>query len=187
MKTTILYLFPLFIFLNKNFSQQPLQAIGQWREHLPYKSAIDVAAGNGKVYCATPYSLFLIDIAVNSIDRMSRITGLNETGVSAISYDQVNEKLLIAYQNSNIDIVYRNDLFNVPEIKRDNITGDKTIYDVFAFNKKFYLSSGLGVIVIDADRYEVDDTWFIANNGGQVKVNGLTADGSFFMLPQLKA
>src|SRR5687767_2311145 len=180
MKTTILYLFTLLIFLNKNFSQQPLQAIGQWREHLPYKSAIDVTAGNGKVYCATPYSLFSIDIVENSIDRMSRITGLSETGVSAISYDELNEKLLIAYQNSNIDIVYRNDIFNVPDIKRDNITGDKSIYDVFAFNNKFYLSTGLGVIVIDADRYEVNDTWFIANNGGQVKVNGFTADGSFF-------
>jgi len=147
---------------------------------LPYKSAIDVAAGSGKVYCATPYSLFSVDIAGNSIDRMSRITGLSETGVSAISYDEVNEKLLIAYQNSNIDIIYRNDIFNVPDIKRDNITGDKTIYDVFLFNKKFYLSSGLGVIVIDADHYEVDDTWFLASNGGQVKVNGFTADVSFF-------
>ena len=180
MKRTILYFFILFIYLNKNFSQQPLQPVGQWRDHLPYKSAIDVAAGNGKLYCATPYSLFSIDIAANSIERMSRITGLNETGVSAISYDAVNEKLLIAYHNSNIDIVYRNDIFNVPDIKKDNITGDKTIYDVFSFNKKFYLSSGLGVIVIDADRYEVDDTWFIGNNGGQVKVNGFTADGSFF-------
>jgi hypothetical protein len=180
MKRTILYLFTLFIYLNKNFSQQPLQPVGQWRDHLPYKSAIDVVAGNGKLYCATPYSLFSVNIAANSIDRMSRITGLSETGVSAIGYDEVNEKLLIAYKNSNIDIVYRNDIFNVPDIKRDNITGDKTIYNVFSFNKKFYLSSGLGVIVINGDRYEVDDTWFIGNNGGQVKVNGFTADVSFF-------
>src|SRR5687767_6481892 len=102
MKTTILYLFTLLIFLNKNFSQQPLQAIGQWREHLPYKSAIDVTAGNGKVYCATPYSLFSIDIVENSIDRMSRITGLSETGVSAISYNALNRKIFILYQNNNI-------------------------------------------------------------------------------------
>ena len=135
MKRTILYLFSLFIFLNKNFSQQSLQPVGQWREHLPYKSAIDVAAGNGKLYCATPYSLFSIDIAGNSIDRMSRITGLSETGVSAICNDAVDEKLLIAYQNSNIDIVYRNDIFNVPDIKKDNITGDISIYVVFAFYK----------------------------------------------------
>ena len=111
---------------------------------------------------------------------MSRVNGLHETGVSAISYNAVNEKLFIGYQNSNIDIIYRNDVFNIPDIKLDNITGNKTIYNAFASGKYFYLSTGLGVIVIDADKYEVKDSWFIGNNGGQVKVNGFTADNSFF-------
>ena len=48
---------------------------------------------------------------------MSRITGLNETGISTIQYDKANEKLLIAYTNSNIDIIYRNDIINIPDIK----------------------------------------------------------------------
>lgn len=111
---------------------------------------------------------------------MSRVNGLHETGVSAIEYDPINNKLFIAYRNSNIDIIYRNDVFNVPDIKIDNIIGDKTIYNVFSQGKFFYLSTGLGVIVIDADKYEVKDSWFIGNNGGQVKVNGFTADNSFF-------
>ena len=111
---------------------------------------------------------------------MSRINGLHETGISVISYDDANDKLFIGYRSSNIDIVYRNDVFNVADIKLDNIIGDKTIYNVYPLGKYFYLSTGLGVIVIDADKYEVKDTWFIGNNGGQVKVNGFTADNSFF-------
>lgn len=111
---------------------------------------------------------------------MSRVNGLHETGVSAIEYDAINNKLFIGYRNSNIDIIYRNDIFNVPDIKIDNIIGDKTIYNVFSQGKYFYLSTGLGVIVIDADKYEVKDSWFIGNNGGQVKVGGFTADSSFY-------
>lgn len=111
---------------------------------------------------------------------MSRITGLHETGLSRICYDDENEKLFVAFSNSNIDIIYRNDIFNVPDIKRENITGDKTIYDIFPLNKNFYLSTGLGVIVIDGAKYEVKDSWFIGNAGGQVKVNGFAADNSFF-------
>lgn len=111
---------------------------------------------------------------------MSRVNGLHETGVSAIEYDAINNKLFIGYRNSNIDIIYRNDIFNVPDIKIDNIIGDKTIYNVFSQGKYFYLSTGLGVIVIDADKYEVKDSWFIGNNGGQVKVGGFTADNSFY-------
>ncbi len=158
----------------------PVPPIGQWREHLPYNSAIDVTVGDGKVYCATPYSLFSVDNAENIIERYSRVTGLNETGISAIRYDETNKKLFIAYSNSNIDIIYKNDIYNVPDIKRDNIAGDKNIYNIYPLGKNYYLSTGLGVIVIDGDRYEVKDSWFIGAGGNQVKVNGFTSDGTFF-------
>src|SRR5258707_677186 len=112
-------------------AQQPIPPIGQWREHLPYNSAIDLTAGDGKVYCATPYSLFSVNIADNAVERFSRVTGLNETGVSVIKYDEANKKLFIAYNNSNIDIIYRNDIYNVPDIKRSVIIGDKNIYNIY--------------------------------------------------------
>ena len=147
---------------------------------MPYNSAIDVTAGEGKVYCATPYSLFSVNTADNTVERFSRVTGLNETGISAIRYDEAAKKLFIAYSNSNIDIIYRNDIYNVPDIKRDNIIGDKTIYNIYPLAKDFYLSTGLGVIVIDGERNEVKDSWFIGNGGNQVKVNGFSSDGTFF-------
>lgn len=161
-------------------AQEPLPPIGQWREHLPYNSAVDVTAGDGKIYCATPYSLFTVNIADNEVERFSRVTGLNETGVNAIKYDEVNKKLFIAYSNSNIDIIYRKDIYNVPDIKRSAIIGDKNIYNIYPLGKNFYLSTGLGVVVIDGDRYEVKDSWFIGNGGNPVKVNGFTSDGTFF-------
>lgn len=147
---------------------------------MPYNSAIDVTAGEGKVYCATPYSLFSVSLADNTIERMSRITGLSETGISTIRYDEVNNKLFIAYGNSNIDIIYRNDIINIPDIKRDDIVGDKRINNVYPLQKNYYLSTGLGVIVIDGDRYEVKDSWLIGNGGNQVKVSGFTSDAAFF-------
>ena len=111
---------------------------------------------------------------------MSKMTGLHETGISVINNNVTTGKLLVGYRNSNIDILYRNDVFNVPDIKLDNIVGDKTIYNAFSLGKYFYLSTGLGVVVIDADKYEVKDSWFIGNNGGQVKINGFMADNSFY-------
>jgi ligand-binding sensor domain-containing protein len=180
LRQTIIILVSFFISISNATSQQSLPPVGQWRDHLPYHSAIDVTAGGGKIFCATPYSIFRVDLVENSVTRMSRITGLNETGVSAIAYDGANEKLLIAYRSSHIDIIYRNDIFNIPDIKLDNISGDKTIYNVFSSGKYFYLSAGLGVIVIDGEKYEVQDSWFIGSSGGQVRVNGFTAGQNFF-------
>ena len=173
----------LFIFVVSHApAQQSIQPVGLWREHLPYNSAIDVTASADKIYCATPYSLFSVDKRTTppTIERLSRITGLNETGISAIKYDLANEKLFIAYSNSNIDILYRNDIYNVPDIKRDNIIGDKTIYSIYPLGGNYYLSTGLGIIVIDGERYEVKDSWIIGTGGNQVKVNGFTSDGSFY-------
>ncbi|HMU45558.1 MAG TPA: two-component regulator propeller domain-containing protein [Chitinophagaceae bacterium] len=161
-------------------SQQSIPPVGLWREHLPYKSAIDVTAGAGKIYCATPYSLFVVNTENNLVERWSRVTGLSETGISTIRYDDVNQKLFIAYTNSNIDIVYRNDIYNIPDIKRDNIIGDKTIYNIYPKGTDFILSTGLGVIVINGNKYEVKDTWFVGNGGNQVKVNGFSDDGTFY-------
>ena len=180
LRQSIVTLYISFAFLSSGISQDSIPPIGQWRDHLPYHSAVDVSAGNNKIFCATPYSVFSIDLNENSVSRMSKINGLHETGVSAINYNELSDKLFIGYRNSNIDILYRNDIFNVPEIKLDNIVGDKTIYNVFSSGKYFYVSTGLGIVVIDADKYEVKDSWFIGNNGGQVKVNGFTADNSFF-------
>jgi hypothetical protein len=161
-------------------AQQPLQPVGLWREHLPYNSAIDLAAAKDRIYCASPYSLFSVTTQDNTIERLSRVTGLSETGVSTIYYDATNDKLLIAYTNSNIDILYRNDIINLPDIKRDNIIGDKSIYSVFVSGNNYYLSTGLGIIVLDGEKYEVKDTWFIGNSGNQVKVNAFTGNGTFF-------
>lgn len=168
------------LFFIQAVAQQPLPPIGLWREHLPYNSAIDVTSGDGKIYCATPYSIFSVSETDNSIERLSRITGLSETGISTIKYDEANSKLFIAYDNSNIDIIYRNDIINVPDIKRDDIIGDKRIYNIYPLQNNYFLSTGLGVIVIDGQRYEVKDSWFIGNGGNQVKVNGFTSDGTFF-------
>jgi hypothetical protein len=175
-----LFFIAFLFFLHKLPAQLQEPPIGQWREHLPYNSAIDVTAGDGKIYCATPYSLFTVTVSDNSIERLSRITGLSETGVSIILYDEINKKLFIAYNNGNIDIIYNNDIYNVPDIKRSAIIGDKTIYGIYSRGKNYYLSTGLGVIVIDGDKYEVKDSWFIGDGGNQVKVNGFTSDASFF-------
>src|SRR5438045_3714864 len=147
-----------------------------WKEYLPYNSAIDVAAGDNKIYCATPFSLFSVDLSDRSIERLSRITGLSETGVNAICYNESSQKLLIAYANSNIDILYRNDIFNIPDIKRHTISGDKSIYNIFTRRNNFYLSTGLAVVVVDADRYDIKDSCISGNNGKNAKVNGFTSD-----------
>ncbi|MBO9683572.1 MAG: hypothetical protein J7502_13035, partial [Flavisolibacter sp.] len=86
--------------------------IGLWREHLPYHSAVDVTASGNKVYCATPFSLFSVDLSTNEVQRISKVAGLSETGISTVQYDPVSKKLLVAYTNSNIDLIDEKGIHN---------------------------------------------------------------------------
>ena len=161
-------------------AQNSFPSIGQWREHLPYQGAVDVTASENKIYAATLYSIFSIDIATKEIERFSKVSGLSETGVSTIKFDPLSKKLYIAYSNSNIDVMDGDGIHNIPDLKRENISGDKNIYHIYTDNSLAYLSTGLGVIVLDADRYEIKDSWFIGASGGYVKVNSFTKNNNFF-------
>jgi hypothetical protein len=154
------------------------QPIGHWREHLPWNSAISIAATPNNIWCATPYALF--SITNSETQRYSRISGLSETGISTIAYNPETDQLIIAYTNSNLDIIRRNDISNIPDIKRKIINSDKTIYHIHCFDKKAFLSSGLGVIVADPERNEIKDTWFVSNTGGFIRVNAFSNDNTYF-------
>jgi len=151
-----------------------------WREHLPYQSAIDVTASEKKIYCATPYSLFSVDLNSKEIERISKVSGLSETGISTIQYDLLSKKLYVAYTNSNIDVMDEKGIHNIPDLKRENISGDKTIYQIYPDNNRVYLSTGLGVLVLDPEKYEIKDSWLIGNAGNSIKINAFTKNNNFF-------
>ena len=177
-KSVFISVLLLFIFSLKSLAQNPIPPIGQWREHLNYQNTIQVVKGD-QLYCATNTNLFAID-ANNEFTRFSKVTGLNDIGVQCIGWDALTRQVVVAYQNSNLDILKGSSVKNIGDIKRSTIAGNKTIYDIYCRDGLAYLCSGLGVIVINLSKYEIKDTWIIGNNGAQVKINGFTSDGSLF-------
>ena len=157
-------------------SNVPLE---QWKEYLPYTSGIKVAAGINNIFCATPYSLYSYNPTSNELSRYSKITGLAETGISTIGYDSTTQNLLIAYSNSNLDLLSSTNTINIPDIKIKNYIGDKNVYNTYFLNSKAYLSTGLGIVVIDELRAETKDTYVIGNNGNYIKVSGITSDPAY--------
>jgi ligand-binding sensor domain-containing protein len=161
-----------------SFSQ--LQPIGNWRDHLPYHQAIQVTATPGKIWAANPSNLFSLDIDENSIERWSKINGLTETGIKAIGADAASGKLVIAYTSSNVDVLDGSSINNINAVKNSPVTGDKTIYSIYVVTQLAYLSTGIGIIVLDLSKYEVKDTYIIGAGGSKIKVNATTAGNSFF-------
>jgi Two component regulator propeller len=178
MRNCFLICFFLAVTAYRGIAQLP--PIGQWREHLSYNQARQVAVSKEGVVCATPFALFSVDATDNTIERFSKITGLHEVGVQYMHYDVASEQIIIAYKNSNIDVLSGNKIFNVDAVKRKEIAADKTIFHIFSYQDKAYLSSGFGIIVVDTKKYEVKDTYIVGSAGNFTPVYGVTSDGNFF-------
>src|ERR1035437_8366136 len=115
MKQIVLFFFVLFFIHKTNAQNAP---IGQWKDYLSYKSGISVADGNGKVYCATRSGLFIYNKNDNSIARLSKVNGLADIEPFVLNFNKFNNKLLIAYKNSNLDPIDNNLIINLADIKR---------------------------------------------------------------------
>lgn len=153
--------------------------IGQWRDHLPYNDVISLAEAGKKIYAATPYSLFYWDDADGSINRLGKVEGLSDFGIAGISYSEKYSTLVIAYTNTNIDLLQKGRIINISDIKRKPILGNKTINKVMFIGNYAYLSCGFGIVVLDVQRNEIKDTYYIGPDGDHVNVRDISFDGTY--------
>ncbi|MCO6501037.1 MAG: hypothetical protein J5I47_11785 [Vicingus serpentipes] len=165
-----------FILLQINGVAQDIP-IGTWRDHLPYSDAVSVAKNGDAVYCATNSALFVYDIQEKTIERLNLINGLSDIGISKLAHVPKNNRIIIAYQNGNIDIIGDNQqIINIPFIKNSSITGDKKINHIYIDNEYAYLSTGIGIVVLNTDKLEIADTYNFDPLGSASFTNAVAID-----------
>lgn len=141
-----------------------------WQDYLSYSNGIKVASSSEKVFCATTGGLFYNDLEDNSI---SKFTDLSDFGIQTLAYSEEDDLLVIAYENSNIDILKNGVVVNLSDIKRKSISGDKSIYNIGFRNGEAFLSCGFGIVVVNLERQEIKDTYYIGDNGESLTVYDL--------------
>lgn len=158
---------------------------GMWRDHFPYLNVKALAEADDRIYAATFHSVFYFDKTDNSLNRMNKVTseGLSDIGISDIAYSTKFKTLVVAYANTNIDLIKDGVVINLPDIKRKAIVGNKTINHILVIDKYAYLACGFGIVVVDIDKVEIKDTYYIGPSGSQINVNSiayLEIDDSFY-------
>ena len=145
------------------FSQIP---VGEFREHLPFKSFFHVTVSPDYVYAATQKNLLLLDKNNNyQKSTLSKLDGLSEIGIFNIKYLDHKEMLVIVYNNSNIDFLKGDEIINVSDIKNKQIIGSKAIHSIYAKGDILFLATGFGIVLIDLNTFLIKDTWFTVLNG----------------------
>jgi len=140
-------------------------AVGKWRPCLDHSCANHVAYAGDCIYAATNGGVFCYDLDDYTLTPMSKGFSLNDVGVATMACDLASHCLIVAYNNSNIDIVKGNHTYNISDIKRSEISGDKNIYHIRFANGNAYLTTGFGVVVVDLSRMEIKETWYLGAGG----------------------
>lgn len=159
----------------QSYAQRPIR---EWTDYQSYASARNVVDTGDKIYCVTEGGLFSYTKSDNSIQKMSGINGLSDVGIQRLAYSKENNLLLIAYQNANIDLLIGNTIYNLSDIKRKQLSANKTINNIMFSGKLAYLSCGFGIVVINLDRKEIKDSYFIGNEGDYLNVLDMATDGT---------
>lgn len=144
------------------------QNIGYWKDHLPYNNAIAICGYKKDLFVATEQAVFIANKANNGLQKLSKVHGLSDVGVSSLNCN--GEHVVIGYSNGNIDVLEEYSVYNVPHLKNKNMLGEKRI-NAISFNEDFaYLSCTFGVLELNLSNKEINNT-FLLNAAGDLTVN----------------
>ena len=90
-----------------------------------------------------------------------------------MAYDSASRTLVVAYTNANVDLLQDGKVYNLSDIKRSEISGDKSIYRVRFRDGMAYLATGFGIVVVDLARHEIKETCYIGTGGTYTVVRDL--------------
>lgn len=160
-----------------HLSAQNLQ-LGQWQTHLPYVNTKSIALSKQYLYGSSEYAVFSYHLGDGSIKKYTKSEGLSDVGVSCIGYDTVTSSLIIAYTNSNIDILKDGKVKNLPFIMNANIMGNKEINRIYTQNGTAFLATGFGIVELRLDKQEIGDTYYFSDGSTNFRVNDVWANAN---------
>jgi hypothetical protein len=172
--------FLLIVFTCSMWSQV---AMGKWSTHFAYNSVSQIAQSDAKIYAVSNGALFSVDKLDGSIEFYSKLSGLNGSNITRIDYDSTNQELLIIYSNGNIDVMSASGVSNIPDFFNKQMSKSKSVNQIQFYNNKEYLSCDFGIIVLNMQKKEVADTYYIGPNASEVKVLNTTINkGTIYAL-----
>ena len=149
--------------------------VGQWQDYLSFKEVHSVEKVGDKIYAATDVGLFSYDTKEYVLEKITKLNGLSDIGISAIKSQKTSDILVVGYINGKIDIIDNKSIFNIPDLFLKEMNVSKRINDIYFLDKKAFCSTDFGVVVVDIVKKEISETYIIGENATNLRVNQITA------------
>lgn len=138
--------------------------VNTWKHYIAYADAQKVIPTGNDVFVLSSGKLysFTITDGYPSYTEYSTISGLSDhNDIADIQYNSSLRKIIIAYDNANIDILSLKDrnVVNIPAIVNLNTINTKSLSTVLCHGKNAYINTRWGVVIVNMEKCEVIDTY----------------------------
>lgn len=133
---------------------------GTWKAYMAYHDVTQIERDGNTLYVLASNDLYSYNRTDHSITTYDKISGLSSTNISLIGWNKTAQRLVIAYSNSNIDLLSRNgEIVNVPDFYNKTMTADKKILSVNMNGRMAYLCTGFGIVCLNVANGEISNTY----------------------------
>ncbi len=178
-----------FIFLAFNLTSAQ-DFTDSWEGLFSFTTIVDIDESATAVYAASENAVFVYDLSSRTFTTLTTVNGLSGDEISQIHYSEDKALLVIGYENGLLQIVDQNgDVTDVVAIKDKQVIppDNKKVNEFLESGDLIYIATDFGIAIYNLDRLEFDDTYFIGNNGEQVKVASLEIFDGFLYAATLDA
>lgn len=139
----------------------PVRAqVGTWRNYLSYYEPQQIVKAGNVLFVRASNDLYQYNLTDHSITTYDKLTGLSDNYITHIAWNQQAKRLIIVYQNSNIDLMdTAGNITNISSLYRKATTEDKTIDSLTIDAQYAYLYARLGIVKVDMKRAEIKETY----------------------------
>ncbi len=143
------------------FTFSPLFAqVGTWRNYLAYAEVQNICAADHDLFVLASNDLFQYNQNDQSIVTYDKTNGLSDTNITHIAWNPQAKRLIIVYQNSNIDLIdVLGNTINISALYSKTMTEDKTVNKITIDGIYAWLHCAFGYVKVNMQRAEITDTY----------------------------
>lgn len=171
--TLISFLIALLSIVNCQLS---VAQVGTWKSYLSYYQPQQIVkAGSNIIFVRASNGLYNYNLNDHSITTYDKINTLSDTYISHIAWNQQVKRLIIVYQNSNIDLMDLNeDVTNISSFYSKSMTESKTVNNIYIHKQYAYLTTAFGIVKVNMERAEIAETYNLGHNISYVGISNET-------------
>lgn len=145
---------------------------GSWHCFMAYSDIQQIVKGDNRLYVRASDNLYSYHLTDHSIVTYDKITQLSDTRIQTIAWNPTVKKLLIIYDDKNIDLLNQNDeVVNLSSYYSRSMTYDKTINSVYIYDKQAYLCTAFGLVKINMRDEEISESYILKHNISEMGIS----------------